>query len=247
MRRIAAQVDDDIGDVDQMKASDVISMYNQDLGKNNLATTVFKELDQPYDLGSVQKLGYGLEKYILLRVGPFPDLYRSIARQHAVRNDETSSLVAAESANGKFTGFGSSFADYASLLSTLPNRDEEARDAARMCLRMPISSLGLTEGDLTKVAIMTQLATTNDQQRDAIKNMKEMYEKIRSSEQDDEKTRASMTPKQLAIEEGNYLLDMMAFVGDADRKWSQVRGKLGDLYSAAGLKEMGTFVNPINN
>ena len=87
---------------------------------------------------------YGVDKYILLRVGPFPDLYERMAAQHAARGDEQSALIAAEANNSKFTGFASTFKHQAKLLSSFSKRDEESRDAARMCLRLPVASIGMT-------------------------------------------------------------------------------------------------------
>jgi hypothetical protein len=53
----------------------------------------------------LQRYSYGVDKYILLRVGPFPDLYERMAAQHAARGDEQSALIAAEANNAKFNGF----------------------------------------------------------------------------------------------------------------------------------------------
>ena len=53
-------------------------------------------MDTPYEMGSVEQLGYGLDKYVLLRVGPFPDLYETMSNQHLSKGDNKSSLIAAE-------------------------------------------------------------------------------------------------------------------------------------------------------
>ena len=134
MRRIACE-----NDVAEAPGRDLVSLYNTGLGNGKLAPA----LDAPYESGSVDQLGYGLDKYVLLRVGPFPDLYGQMAITHKAKGDESSSLIAAEAANGKFSGFASSFREYAKLLVSFPNREEEARDAARICLRMALPSIGL--------------------------------------------------------------------------------------------------------
>jgi hypothetical protein len=121
-----------------------------------------RALDAKYEAGSVAKLGYGVEKYVLLRVGPFPDLYETMALNHLSRKDTESSLIAAEANNGKFGGFGSTFAFYAKLLSSLPQRAEEARDAARMCVRMPLPSMGLSRSDFSDISKMAQFASSDD-------------------------------------------------------------------------------------
>lgn len=230
------------------------------------------------DTLAIQTLSYGVEKYVLLRVGPFPDLYESMASQHAARGDESSSLIAAETSNGKFTGFGSTFAFYAKLLSSFPNREEEAKDAARMCLRLPISSIGkfvltrwqlyklqgsfvfhtwpplqekflrlgdfagLAKEDLRDVAVMAGLAEKSDSTDEAIAKLQTAYEKIRQHEQEEDPTGGSgITPEQVAIEEANYLLDTVSLTGG---KWSEIRSKLGEIYSSVGRDDMAVFVDP---
>uniref|UniRef100_A0A7S4K069 Thiamine pyrimidine synthase n=2 Tax=Odontella aurita TaxID=265563 RepID=A0A7S4K069_9STRA len=232
MRRIAAEADD-AGDDEG-----VLDIYNEGVGKGKLMDA---GLDTPYEAGSVDQLGYGLEKYTLLRVGPFPDLYESMAKQHSAKGDEQSSLIAAEASNGKFTGFGSTFAFYARLLSSFPQREEEAKDAARMCLRLPIPSVGLDEEDFAEVARLAGVAEEGDSTAEAVEKMREMYEKIRDHEKEDEKTQGQMTPEQAAIDEANYLLDTTAFTGG---NWEDIRSKLGDIYQEGGKDEMAQYVNP---
>jgi len=246
MRRIAAQADSTIigdeNDPSTIEARRLIDIYNTGLGLNRLPDP---GLDTPYKMGSVAQLGYGSDKYVLLRVGPFPDLYVNMSNQHARKGDEASSLIAAEASNGKFTGFASTFASYAGLLSSFPRREEEAKDAARMCLRLPIPSIGLEEEDVIRVAMLSKLITVGEESK-AMEKLNEIYEKIRSHEQEDEQARSSMTPAQLAIEEVNYLLDKTVFEGER-RKWRDIRRKMGVIYASAGMEDMAHFVDSTRN
>jgi len=237
MRRIAAEADDDSDN-----SSEVVDIYNAELGKGS--GVVEAAFDNVYELGSVAKLGYGASKYCLLRVGPFPDLYEEMAAQHSQRNDESSSLIAAEASNGKLTGFASTFKFYAELLNSFPNREDEAKDAARVCLRMPVPSIGLDIKDVVRVSQMAKLCTENDDVGTAINNLKDMYDKIKKHEQEDDQGKSSMTPEQMAIEDANEILDRMVFVADEERDWSSVREELGDIYVSAGLDDMAEFVDP---
>jgi hypothetical protein len=241
MRRIAAEADGD-EEISDSNAEDIISIYNQGLGKGS--GVVAEAFDNIYEAGSVAQLGYGSAKFCLLRVGPFPDLYEEMSSQHSKRNDEPSSLIAAEASNSKFTGFASTFKFYAELLSSFPNREDEARDAARVCLRMPLPSIGMNTEDIVRVSQMAQLCTEGDDNVTAMKNMKDMYEKIKKHEEEDEKGKANMTPEQVAIEDANAILDQMVFVEDSERDWSSVREELGDIYLCAGLDDMAAFVDP---
>lgn len=241
MRRMAAQADGGESSSD-VNADEIVDLYNENLGKG------FQEVEEAfnnvYDRGSVEKLGYGVSKFCLLRVGPFPDLYEEMAAQHSQKGDESSSLIAAEAANGKLTGFASTFKFYAELLSSFPNRDDEVRDAARVCLRMALPSIGLHTGDFVRVSQLAGLCTQNDDVNTALNNMKDMFEKFKNHEEENEKERANMTPEQVAIEDANKILDKMVFVDDDDRDWTTVRKEMGDIYANAGLNEMALFVDP---
>jgi tetratricopeptide (TPR) repeat protein len=184
---------------------------------------------------------YGVDKYVLLRVGPFADIYESLAIAHAERGDKSSALIAAEAASNKNSGFASNFLFYARLLESF-DRSEEARDAARICLRLPLSSIGLTTDDFREVAILAQLADASDSDDVVMAKLQAMYEKIRAHEQDeDPRSAAPKTPEQQANDEANYLLDNVTLTGG---KWSEVRPKIADIYAAADMKEMADFVNP---
>lgn len=232
MRRICADADANLEGDDAQR---ILELYNDGLGSGSLGA-----MDVPYEMGSVEKLGYGLEKYVLLRVGPFPDLYETMANQHLSRGDEESSLIAAEASNGKFGGFGSTFAFYAKLLSSLPNREEECRDAARMCVRMPLPSMGLTVSDFATVSKMAQYADAADNTETALQKLRDMYENIREHEQDDNNGDKSV--KQTAMEDANYLLDIACLTG---QKYGEVRGEIANIYRSAGMESDADFADRI--
>lgn len=234
MRRICADADATLED---SEAQTIVGVYNQGLGTGSLSD---KAMDVPYETGAVEKLGYGLEKFVLLRVGPFPDLYETMANQHLSRGDEKSSLIAAEASNGKFGGFGSTFAFYAKLLNSLPQRGEESRDAARMCVRMPLPSMGLTASDFATVSKMAGFADATDSNEKAIEKMLHMYKKIREHEKDENS--GDKTLKQIAMEDANYLLDVACLTG---QKYSEVRSEIANIYREAGMKSDAEFAERV--
>lgn len=230
MRRIVCECD--FAETDQ----DLIKLYNEGLGQGLLSDAA---LDAPYETGSVAKLGYGVDKYVLLRVGPFPDLYQTMAKNHLVKGDEQSSLIAAEACNSKLPGFGSNFAYYARLLSSLPNRVEETRDAARMCLRMPLPTMGLTMDDFKEVAVLGLMADQDDSTEVAVEKLKAMYEKMREVEREEDPNQGK-TPVQMAIDEANYILDSAVLDG---KEWKETRPAVGKIFREAGLEDMADFVD----
>lgn len=229
MRRIACESDFS-GD------EQAIAEYNQDLGKGVLSDPA---LDNLYPAGDAAKLGYGVDKYVLLRVGPFPDLYQRMALQHAERGDEQSSLIAAETSSSKHECFGTTFRFYARLLKSFPARDDESRDAARMCLRLPLPTLGMTLEDFKEVAVLGQLADESDSPKEAAEKLKAMYEKMRQVEKEDDPSQG-MTPEQLAIHEADHRINIAALTGES---WSEIRTELGDKFRSINRDDMALFVD----
>lgn len=235
MRRIVCECDF------EGERKELIELYNEDLGQGVIRD---EGLDQPYEEGSVEKLGYGVDKFVLLRVGPFPDIYSNLALAHAERGDEPSSLIAAEAANGKISGFASTFLFYSSLLNSFPNRSEETRDASRMCLRMPLPSIGLGVKEFRDVGILGQIAEDSDTDEEVFAKLQIMYEKMREHETDDPRSANNdMTPEQKAIDEANYVIDSAALTG---ANWSEIRPKLAEIYKSVGRDDIAVFVNPTN-
>lgn len=165
-----------------------------------------------------------------------------MAKGHAAKGDESSALISAEATNNKISGFASTFLFYARLLASFPNRDEETRDAARMCLRLPLPSIGMSVDDFRDVAILGKIAEESDSNEEIMAKLQIMYEKIREHEQDeDPRSAAAKTPEQAAFDEANYLLDRVALSGG---NWAEVRPKLAEIYKSVGRDDMATFVNP---
>lgn len=233
MRRIACESD-------FVGTGDLVSVYNDGLGQGKLSDDA---LDAPYEVGSVEKLGYGCEKYVLLRVGPFPDLYQLMALGHKERGDESSSLIAAEACNSKFVGFGSTFQFYAHLLNSFGAREDESRDAARMCLRLPLPSIGYSDDEWKEVAVLGQVADADDSTEEALAKLQVFYEKMKSKE--NEEVIAGMdsgkTDEQFIIDQADALLDRTA-LGEAN--WGDIRSELAEIYAKAGKEDMAAFVDP---
>jgi len=241
MRRIACEADG----TDNLDASVIINMYNEGLGKGQISDAA---LDNEYEPGSVAKLGYGAAKYILLRVAPFPDLYESMALQHLGRGDDKSALIAAEANNGKFTGFGSTFLFYARLYAKLPNRLDETRDAARVCLRLPLSTAGMTVEELAELAVLAQVANKEDSSEVAMSKLKAYYEKQKELEVKAQSTpsadQSGKTAAQIALDDANALLDRTAMATNGRPQWSAIRSQLAEIYASADQEAMAKFVDP---
>jgi hypothetical protein len=214
---------------------DLIALYNEGLGQGRLKDAA---LDTTYIPGSVAKLGYGVDKYVLLKVGPFADLYEQMARQHYSRGDESSALIAAETANGKLSGFASTFRFYARLLSSFPHRAEEVRDAARMCLRMSLPTIGMNMADFEEVAMLGNMSNEFDTPETALQKLGDMYRLIQSVEKDDDKI--VKNPVELALDEASALINDSVL---ERKEWSSIRPQLAQIFRSIGREDMATFVD----
>jgi hypothetical protein len=232
MRRIVCEVDfTGSGDPDHL-----VQLYNERLGRGLLPDPT---LDTPYQPGAVAQLGYGVDKYVLLRVGPFPDLYQNMARQHFAKGDEQSALISAETANGKMPGFASTFRFYARLLSSFPHREEETRDAARMCLRLPLWTIGMDASDFEEVAVLGQMCEASDPPATAMAKLKEMYDLMKQVEEEDRHA-SGKTSEQQTMDEATDLMNDAVLSG---KEWRSIRPKLVDLYKSIGREDMASFVD----
>lgn len=132
---------------------------------------------------------------------------------------------------------------YSRLLDSLPNRSEERRDAARICLRMPLPSIGLATDEFREAAVLGEIANKNDSDAEVFAKLKDMYEKYRDHENNDDPRAGNndMTPEQKAIDEANYIIDTTALTGS---NWAKVRPQIADIYKAVGRIDMANFVCP---
>jgi hypothetical protein len=79
-----------------------------------------------------------LDRYLLTKVGPFPDCYERIAENFFSKGDEVSALVTCERGVSIFYGWGHPLMFYSNMLRRCQDRSMEARDTARTSLGMPI-------------------------------------------------------------------------------------------------------------
>lgn len=95
-----------------------------------------------------------LDRYLLTKVGPFPDCYERIAENFMKKNDIVSALVTCERALSIFYGWGHPVRFFSKMLLRSPGRELEARDTARTSLGMPIWTIANTGEELEELAKM---------------------------------------------------------------------------------------------
>jgi hypothetical protein len=202
-------------------------------GKSDVSAALRRScsLAQGYADGDVDKLGVGVERYLLMKVGPFADVYEGLARFHLAKGDEKSCLVACERAAAVFPGWGRAHVVHADILAEV-GRSAEARDAARFGLQMPLWTLGGREAVLR----LGRNAGYADE-----KFLGKIYDRLATDERSKEIDEGK-NPAQVALDRAAYLLDSVVASGEATMWDADVGEKLAELYIAGGLEDVATFV-----
>ncbi|PXF46020.1 hypothetical protein BWQ96_04195 [Gracilariopsis chorda] len=181
-----------------------------------------------YQNGDVDQSGVGLERFLILKVGPFPDIYEGLVEFHKAKGDTQSALITCERSANAHPGWGRAHAFHANFLREL-GREMEARDAARFCLQMPLWTIGSVETLLD----MASLAGYEDS-TSLCKIYKRLYEDDRKQEIADGKA-----PQQVALDRAAYLLDVCFTDGSG---WESIKEDLAALYDEADMPDFATFV-----
>ena len=182
-----------------------------------------------YQNGDCDESKLGLERFLIIKVGAFPDLYEGLAEFHEAKKDTQSALITCERAAQVHPGWGRAHAFHARYLKSL-GRENEARDAARFCLQMPLWTIGRR----SDVQDMGKLSGYQDQ--DSLgKIYRRLYEDRREKEIQEGKA-----PEQVALDRAAYLLDVC--VAEGWESWEAAKYPLGELYDEAGLHDIATFI-----
>lgn len=180
--------------------------------------------------GEVTRSGMALERFLVLKVDKFPDVFEGLAEFHLAKGDEASALVTCERANTLFPGWASPHVFYAKILKRL-GRDCEMRDAARFALQMPLWTMGGTG----QVQEMGRLAGYEDDS-----SLGKIYQRLFEDRREKE-IEEGKAPQQVALDRAAYFLDWMVARGESS--WESVDlEQLAELYDEAKLSHIATFV-----
>lgn len=200
-------------------------------GNSSLCAAIRKgsSLALAYQNGDTDKSGLGLERFLVLQVGTFPDLYEGLATFHRAKGDLKSALVTCERAATVHPGWARAHVFHTRMLADL-GRESEARDAARFCLQMPLWTIG-SAADVKEMARMAGYVEADSLGR----IYRRLFEDKREKEIEEGKA-----PQQVALDRAAYLLDLC--VAEEWNDWEKSKEELATLYDEAGLEEMATFI-----
>jgi len=215
IRRLVVEADA----ADHPDIEGIVEIGNQQLGQ-----------DQHYHQGDVQKLNLGVDKYLLMRVGPFMDVYENLVQGHLGREDEQSALVAAERSNSVFKGWGRPYAFYSNVMKNMYARELESKDAAKVAMRLPLWTAAYDSEELEKLVALAGYTE--------MKTAEQLYEKMAADEQKDKITEGK-APMQVALDRTAHVMDRAMF---QEAGWDGIRDELAELYIEGGIPELADFV-----
>uniref|UniRef100_A0A7S3EKV4 Uncharacterized protein n=1 Tax=Rhodosorus marinus TaxID=101924 RepID=A0A7S3EKV4_9RHOD len=176
--------------------------------------------------GEVESLGFGLERYVILKIGPFPDIYEGLTRFHEIKGDMQSALVCAERSGVAFPGWARGHCFHARLLQRF-NRNSEARDAARYALQLPLWTLG------DSLQEMGQIAGYQDET-----SLQKIFKRLAEDERENE-IKDGKPKEQVALDRAAYLMDYTYAAGGS---WDEIKDELAALYNEGMVTDSASFL-----
>lgn len=208
-------------------------------GRRPLAEAAGAEVSTLYKQGEAAAAAK-LELYLIKRVGMFPDISESLAMGHLKRGDTTSALVASEwyMRNNHFPGWARPYEFAAELFVKIGKRDEEARDMARVALRLPWWTLTHGFEAMRSVALLSgspEEVRYNLSEEAAAAQHAKMNQGVKLSPSEPK------TPQMMSVEKANELMDMVA--AGSESSYDAVRDKISKYYREGGLNDIANFID----
>jgi hypothetical protein len=176
---------------------------------------------KPYEAGELAASKLKPSQFLLLRVGPFADVWDTVAHARLASGEETAALVAAERATGLNAGWDCCFYLQAQLMEKL-GRKEEQRDLALSALEAPFWTLG---APLREVMAAAQLSHVDDL-RSLVRAMEDQVREQQNA--------PPRTPSELASLTALGALDTVVRTRGS---WDDARGPVASALREAGLDE----------
>lgn len=172
-----------------------------------------------------------LEAFLTRKVGIFPDVAEGLALAHLAKGDDMSGLITAEwyMRSTHLPGWGRPY-EFACEVMRRVGRAEEARDVARLALRLPWATFAGGHALLASAAGMPGGTAAVRQALADAEEMSTMPSGLRTT---------AKTTEEAALDDALWLLNAGAA---GERGWDELRGELAAALAAAGRREVAGFV-----
>jgi len=180
-----------------------------------------------------EELALIIDRYILTKIGQFPDCYERLSLDFLTKQKETSSLVTCERAISLFYGWGHPMNFHTKLITQL-GRHHEAKESAKSSMGMPKWTLASTFQEL-EIAVQTAGFTN-------IKIVGDMHKFRANDPRTKDIEEEGLNPIQVPLDQAAHLMDAVA-LRSIDGGWDAIRNDLAARYRAGGYPDMATFID----
>jgi hypothetical protein len=174
-----------------------------------------------------------LDRYLLTKVGAFPDCFERLATNFLESGSDVSALVTCERAVSVFYGWGHPLTFHAKMLMTIPERQAEAKDCARAAMGMPAWTLAKNDKELGEIIDIAGY-------QGGKKFLGEMHA-YRSSDMREDEVGEGLDPLQVTLDQVAHLMDAVA-LGGVEGGWKGSQEKIAEMYNAGGYPQLSSFI-----
>eukprot|EP00981_Chlorochromonas_danica_P015038 scaffold10132_cov169-Ochromonas_danica.AAC.3 len=184
-----------------------------------------------FPIGTKEEQRLVLDRYILSKIGSFPDCYERLANNFLQQKNEISALVTCERAVNVFYSWGQPLSFHSRVLTKL-GRDSEAKDTARSALSLPKWTLAHTREELDEI---TKTAGFSDS-----KILGEMHA-FRANDPRTKDIEEGVSPQQISLDQAAHLMDAVA-LGNIEGGWVVAKPEIAKRYRDGGYPDMADFI-----
>jgi len=173
-----------------------------------------------------------MDRYILTKVGAFPDSYERLSDAFFKNGDTVSALVTSEKAVQIFYGWGHPMSHHASLLLKLPGREKEAIHTARATMRMPMWTVAPTKQRLEELIKLAGFTSAE--------SLGKIHD-VRAIDPREKDLSEGVSPAQITLDQAAHLMDATA-LGQYNGDWNKIRPKIASKYEEGGYPSISRFI-----
>mmetsp|Transcript_14041 Transcript_14041/g.23377 ORF Transcript_14041/g.23377 Transcript_14041/m.23377 type:complete len:375 (+) Transcript_14041:9-1133(+) len=175
-----------------------------------------------------------LDRYLLTKVGSFPDCYERLATNFEETGNEVSALVTCERAVSVFYSWGHPIHFHTNMLRKL-GRELESKDSARASMGMPMFTIARNMEELQNAAELAGFSST--------KILGEMHA-FRANDPREKEVGEGLSPIQVTLDQAAHLMDAVT-LGNIEGGWDTARPELSRRYREGGYPEMADFIETV--
>ena len=182
-----------------------------------------------YAAGELAESRLRLPQFLLMRVGPFADVWEEVVRGQLAKGDTTAALIAGERNSSLNRGWGCCMYAQSTVMAEL-GRDEEQRDLALAALEAPFWTLGAPVRQVLEAAKLSHI-------EDVRTLMRVMEDQVRTQQ-----GAPPRTAHELALLRA---LDAMDDVVRCEGSWDESRATVAAALEDAGLTDAARVAAPL--